>query len=208
MPDPNLSILEEAASKLQALLSDVVFVGGATLGLLISDSGATPIRATDDVDVIAEIATQMEYFDFSERLRDSGFTEELREGAPLCRWFHGDLILDVMPLDKSILGFSNAWYPGALKFCQKVELPSRVSIQAVTATYFLGTKMEAFRSRGNDDYFESHDLEDFISVIDGRSQILDEIAAEDSELRTYLAEATNKLLVEPRFMDALPGYLG
>jgi len=208
MLNPNLLILEEAASKLQVLLNDVVFVGGATLGLFISDSGAAPIRTTEDVDVIAEITTQMEYFDFSERLRDNGFTEDHREGAPLCRWLHGNLILDVMPLEKSILGFSNVWYPSALKFCQQVVLPSHISIQAVTATYFLGTKIEAFRGRGNNDYFGSHDLEDFISVIDGRATILDEIAAVDYELRTYLAEATNKLLIEPRFMDALPGYLG
>jgi hypothetical protein len=208
MPNLNLRLLEEAASKLQALLDDVVFVGGATLGLFITDKGAAPVRATDDVDVIAEITTQMEYFDFSERLRNSGFTEDHREGAPLCRWLHGDLILDVMPLEKSILGFSNVWYPGALEFAQQIELPSRVSIHCVTTTYFLGTKIEAFRGRGNNDFYDSHDLEDFISVIDGRARILDEIASSDVELRIYLAEAASKLIAEPRFMDALPGYLG
>jgi hypothetical protein len=33
--DPNLPLLEEAASKLRPFLDEVVFVGGVTLGLLI-----------------------------------------------------------------------------------------------------------------------------------------------------------------------------
>jgi len=113
MPDSNLLILEDAAQKLRALLDSVVFVGGATLGLLITDTGAAPIRATVDVDVIAEITTRMEYFDFSERLRRNGFTEDARPGAPVCRWLHDGLVLDLMPLDKAVLGFTNRWYGAA-----------------------------------------------------------------------------------------------
>jgi len=53
MPDSNLLLLEEAAARLNALLDEVVFVGGATMSLLITDPGAAPARATIDVDVIA-----------------------------------------------------------------------------------------------------------------------------------------------------------
>jgi hypothetical protein len=55
MPDLNLRLLEEAATKPAPFLSEIVFVGGVTLGLLITDKNAAPIRSTDDVDVIAEI---------------------------------------------------------------------------------------------------------------------------------------------------------
>src|ERR1700688_2792982 len=55
MPDPNLRLLEEAAIKLAPFLQEIVFVGGVTLGLLITDKAAAPIRSTDDVDVIADI---------------------------------------------------------------------------------------------------------------------------------------------------------
>jgi hypothetical protein len=55
MPDPNLRLLEEAATKLTPFLREIVFVGGVTLGLLITDKAAAPIRSTNDVDVIAEI---------------------------------------------------------------------------------------------------------------------------------------------------------
>jgi hypothetical protein len=53
MPDPNLRLLEEAAGKLAPFLREIVFVGGVTLGLLITDKGAAPIRSTNDVDVKA-----------------------------------------------------------------------------------------------------------------------------------------------------------
>ena len=40
MPDPNLRLLEEAAAKLAPFLGEIVFVGGVTLGLLITDKAA------------------------------------------------------------------------------------------------------------------------------------------------------------------------
>ena len=37
MPDPNFALLQEAATKLGPLLNEVVFIGGVTLGLLMTD---------------------------------------------------------------------------------------------------------------------------------------------------------------------------
>ena len=207
MTHPNLELLEIAAVKLRPLLSEIVFVGGCATGLLINDPGAAALRRTYDVDVISEIASYAEYAVFSERLRALGFNEDSRKGAPLCRWQLGDLILDVMPLDASILGFSNRWYPDALRAATEIELSNGLVIRAITAPYFLATKIEAFRGRGNGDYFASHDLEDFIAVIDGRPSLLDEVKTSSSQLRAFLAEAMRRLLGASRFQDALPGYL-
>jgi hypothetical protein len=207
MDFPNLDLLESAAEKLRPLLPEIVFVGGCATGLLISDPGAAPVRRTYDVDVISEIVSYADYAVFSERLRALGFTEDSREGAPLCRWQHGELVLDVMPLDASILGFSNRWYADALRTAVAVELPSGLQLKAITAPYFLGTKIEAFRGRGHDDYFGSHDLEDFITVIDGRPSLLQEVGEASPDLRAFLAEAVRGLLSASRFLDALPGHL-
>ena len=206
MPDANLLPLEEAASRLGTLLDDVVFVGGATLALLITDPGAAPVRATVDVDVIAEITTYMEYFDFSERLRQRGFKEDSGEHPLNCRWIHGKLILDVMPTENGILGSINRWYKDALKLAQIVSLPSGTAIRVIDVPHFLGTKFEAFRGRGNHDFSASRDLEDVVAVIDGREVILEELAAAPPELRRYLAEAVGQLLSESRFLEVLPGY--
>ena len=61
--------------------------------------------------------------------------------------------------------------------------------------------------RGGRDYFASHDLEDVISVIDGRSELLEEVRATSDDLHAYLALEFIALLRDSRFIDALPGQL-
>ncbi len=207
MPDPNLPLLEEAATKLAPFLREIVFVGGVTLGLLITDKAAAPIRSTDDVDVIAEILTYVDYIAFSERLRKAQFTEDTSEEPLTCRWFHGKLKLDVLALSKEVLGYTNLWYERALTHAGSFVLPSGQAIRVITAPYFLGTKMEAFRGRGQEDFLASHDLEDFVAVIDGRSTILEEVADSPGDVREYLADAAGSLLSESRFLDAVPGFV-
>lgn len=53
----NVGLLELAAKHLGGLLSEVAFVGGATVELWITDDAAPEFRPTDDVDVIVEITT-------------------------------------------------------------------------------------------------------------------------------------------------------
>src|ERR1700727_330699 len=109
MPNPHLELLELAAERWRQLLPEIVFVGGCATGLLIEDPAAAPVRGTYDVDIIAEIGSYAEYTVFSERLRGLGFKEDSREDAPLCRWTHGALTLDVMPLDSQVLGLSRRY---------------------------------------------------------------------------------------------------
>lgn len=102
--------LEIAAELLGPLLDEVVFVGGATVHLWLTEPGAPPARATEDVDVICEVASRTEYYWLGEKLRERGLQEAA--GAPvLCRWQSAEprLILDVMPTDAEIIGFSNPW---------------------------------------------------------------------------------------------------
>ncbi|MFO0016777.1 MAG: hypothetical protein ACK52U_09500, partial [Synechococcaceae cyanobacterium] len=79
--------------------------------------------------------------------RQRGFQEDSRPGAPLCRWCADDLVLELMPTQGEILGFSNRWYPLALDTAQLQGLPSGRSIRIVTAPVFLAAKLEAFRVR-------------------------------------------------------------
>jgi hypothetical protein len=89
-------------------------VGRAT-GLLLIDAASPAPRPTLDVDAIAGVTSYSEYVTLSERLRNLGFSEDVREGAPVCRWVSGALIFDVMPRDEKVLGSSNRWYDEALK---------------------------------------------------------------------------------------------
>lgn len=204
MSDPNLPLLEDAVRKLAPFLGEIVFVGGVTLGLLITDEAAAPIRGTTDVDVIAEILTYADYIAFSERLREAHFTEDTEL---TCRWHNGALTLDVLALNKEVLGFTNAWYEPALRHASTVNLPGGQMIRVITAPFFLATKMEAFKGRGRMDFQASHDLEDFVAVIEGRETLLQEVAESPRVLRNYLAEAAKSLLAESRFLDVLPGFV-
>src|SRR6266404_4514567 len=57
MPSANLELLKQVAKRLGSLLPEVVFVGGCTTELFITDEAAPEVRPTFDVDVIAEITS-------------------------------------------------------------------------------------------------------------------------------------------------------
>jgi hypothetical protein len=206
MPNSNIELLKEVAKRLGPLLNEVVFVGGCTTGLFITDEAAADVRPTFDVDAIAEIRSYADYATFSERLRSLGFREDISKGAPLCRWLIDDMKLDVMPIEGKILGFTNRWYGAAMDAAQEIELEPGLRIRVVTAPYFIATKLEAFRGRGRGDYASSHDLEDLLAVVDGRNEIVEEIA-DVGNLRTYIADQFRTLLETPAFIDSLPSYL-
>ncbi len=207
MPDSNLEQLVAAAQLLRPLLGELVFVGGSVTGLLIADEAAGNPRTTLDVDAIAEITSYAEYAAFGDRLRALGFAEDTTEGAPLCRWVHSGTILDVMPLDGRILGFSNRWYRAAMDAATTRRLSEDLEIRVVTAPFFLATKLEAFKGRGKGDFFGSRDLEDLVFIVDGRATLVAEVQAETAELRAYIRAEISKLLAKAGFLDALPGYL-
>ena len=203
----NLEILLQAVNHLGPLVDDMVFLGGCATGLLLTDPAAPPIRATIDVDVIVGVGSLSEYYALSDQLRARGFREDTSEDAPLCRWVAEDVILDVMPIDEKILGFSNQWYTPAMQQAGEVELSTGQKIKMVTAPYFLATKMEAFYGRGGGDYLSSHDMEDLLAVIDGRPGIVEEIASCDIDLRSYLAKQFSQLVNDKSFIEAIPGHL-
>ena len=169
--NPNLQILEMAVAYLGPLADDMVFLGGCATGLLLTDVAAPPIRVTQDVDVITEVASLGDYQRLSGRFRKKGFKEDQSPDAPICRWVAADVVLDVMPPRPEILGFGNEWYQPALDAAVVVTLPSGKSIRMVTAPYFLATKLAAFDTRGKDDYVMSHDMEDIIAALDLRGAI-------------------------------------
>lgn len=205
--NPNLEILEAAVELLGELADRLVFLGGCATGLLLTDVAAPPIRATQDVDVITEVATMAEYYQLAERLREGGFQEDTSEDAPICRWKAGGLLLDVMPTDPQLLGFGSKWYQKAFEAATLQTLPSGKRIHMITGPYFLACKLAAFKSRGEGDYLMSHDMEDIVAVLDGRPEVVRETRQARITLRQHLGESFQALLESPRFHEALSGHL-
>jgi hypothetical protein len=128
----SIALLETACAALGDLISEIVFVGGATVGLWITDPAAPEPGPTKDVDVIVEVATRREYNSFERRLREHRFRQDQQSGI-VCRWLHAEsgLILDAMPTDASILGFTNRWHVAAVPHALERELPSRTRVKHV-----------------------------------------------------------------------------
>ncbi|HMD17096.1 MAG TPA: nucleotidyl transferase AbiEii/AbiGii toxin family protein [Terriglobales bacterium] len=204
--NPNAELLLSAVEKLVPLLDQIVFVGGCATGMLITDPGAAPVRPTVDVDAIVEIASYTELMALEDRLRQLGFEQPHVDGAPLCRWMHGDVILDLMPTDPKILGFSSRWYPQALASPETRSVGGH-QIRLISAPHFLATKLEAFHGRGQFDYGRSRDVEDIVTVVDGRAEIIAEVEQAAPSLQQYLSAEFASLLTERDFLEALPGHL-
>jgi predicted nucleotidyltransferase len=74
------------------------------------------------------------------------------------------------------------------------ELPSGQSIRVVPPPHLIATKLEAFADRGRDDPLASKDFEDITLLVDGREELIPEIAGATEELRRFLSLGMNELL--------------
>jgi predicted nucleotidyltransferase len=207
LDDPNRLILSRVATALGDLRESVVFVGGCSTGLLVTAIRAQTIRPTDDVDMVAQAATAREYHEVEALLGERGFVHDMSADAPICRWRYQGIAVDLMPSETSVLGFANRWYPLAINSAQRVTLEEDIVIRLIAAPVFIATKFEAFQDRGNGDFLMSHDLEDIITVVDGRVSLIEEVGQAPGDLREALAFNFRKLLAADDFLDALPGHL-
>ena len=205
------ALLERAAAVLGSVADPIVFVGGATIHLWITEPGAPPARTTDDVDVICEVAGYGNYQLLADRLREAGLHEALNE-AVTCRWRDPatGLAIDVMPTDEAVLGFSNRWYPRAVETAVERSLPSGRAIRAARPPVLVATKLAAWRGRGRGDALRSLDVHDVVALFNGRPELGTELATEEADLRMYVAAELEALGAEPYFdyviQDAVSTY--
>jgi hypothetical protein len=80
-------------------------------------------------------------------------------------------------------------------------------LRLISPVAFFVTKHVAFCDRGDGDFYASHDLEDLITVVDGRERIVDEVDRAPEGLRNYVRDAVRAWLTLPAFDEALPGHL-
>ena len=201
------AMIQQVAERLGPLRPKVVFLGGSATGFHITDKAEPEIRATKDVDIIVEVTSIVGYHKLEITLRELGFFQKMQEDDPICRWYIDDVMVDVMPTDENILGFSNRWYLPAIKNSVTIELEPNLEIQIVTAPYFIGTKLEAFFGRGRGDYLTSHDMEDIIILINGRVEILEDIKNSEPDLKNFIINSLQGFLEDELFLEALPGHL-
>jgi predicted nucleotidyltransferase len=200
-------MLSLAARGLGPLKDEVVFVGGATIELYLAGQPALQVRATDDVDCVIEVAARTGYHRLEEKLRGRGFRHPMDEKALICRWEYRGILVDVMPLDGGVLGFTNRWYPEGFEYSQPANLPDGQEIRIFSLPYLVASKLEAFKGRGRDDFMGSSDMEDIVTLIDGTEDFGKEIEQAQASVKRYLQDSFRALLADGRFLDALTGHL-
>src|ERR1700744_2177666 len=136
-----LVMLETVAKALgDDLRGRLVFVGGCTTALFITDEITLEgVRATDDVDLIVDLVGRAQWAQLQEQLRQKGFAESPEDDV-ICRMRLGDLKVDLMPDDESILGFSNRWYAKGIETAVNHLLTDTITIKRLPPELFLATK--------------------------------------------------------------------
>jgi len=196
----SLEMLITVASALgDELLKDVAFLGGCTTGLLITDKfSKEAVRFTDDVDLVTHVVGYPGWLKFQKRIRERGFKESMEDDIN-CRMRLNGLIVDFMPDDEKILGYSNRWYSKALESAEKYELEKGLIIKLITPVFFIATKLEAYKGRGANDPIQSRDLEDILNVVDGRVELANELRKASVEIQKYISVEFEQIIKHPDF---------
>lgn len=197
----NITRIKVVANALAGLKEKTVFVGGATVSLYSTHPAANESRPTDDVDVIVEILKYEQYARFEESLRAVGFSNDL-ESNVICRYRIRGIIVDVMPIDDSALGFSNRWYKEGIEYLNEIDIDGS-KIFIFEAPYFLASKMEAMKSRGMSDLRYSSDFEDIVYLFENRSELPGEMLNTQKSVKKYLQTEFRTLLSLPIIEEAV-----
>jgi predicted nucleotidyltransferase len=182
----------------------VMFVGGTALALFDFDEHVS-IRPTLDVDCVVDARSLRDYYAFVERLRARVFGPCSDEGAPLCRLVVDGIRVDVMGTVDTPVGPTNRWYADALATAHAVSL-SDMTVRTITPLLFVATKLEAFHSRGEGRFVDSHDLEDLLTVIACMPDVRDAIDAAASNAARSIREELLSLAALESFRDAVWGH--
>ncbi len=197
--------IKAIATLLGELNKEVVFVGGATVALYVPEPAASETRPTDDVDIVVEIATYADYTQIEKQLLACGFQQDVYSPV-ICRYKVQGIIVDVMTTI-NILGFSNRWYPEGFKTAIEIGIDQQTIIKIFSVGYFIASKIEAFRSRGNGDYRLSTDFEDIVYIFENRKTIQEDLETTNGALRVYLQGQFRIFLADKNIEEGISAHL-
>lgn len=198
--------LKAVAKALGSLGEPFVFVGGAVVSLYAPRGTTLEQRPTDDVDVVVELASYGSYTQLDERLRQAGFQNDVMSKV-IYRYRVQGISVDVMPTEPEILGFSNQWYPEGFRYAEDHALDTALTIRLFTPVYFVASKLEAFKGRGEGDFWGSSDFEDLVYVFDNAPDLDQRLKEGSLAVQAYLHEEFTQLLNNPDVEDGILGHV-
>jgi hypothetical protein len=201
-----LKRIVHVAQRLESYVQDVVFVGGAVVALYADDPAADEVRPTEDIDIVVELTTYKEYSRFEEIIRGLGFVNDT-ESSVLCRYRIDGLVVDIMPVDEAVLGFTNRWYKEGVKESIQYEINPSTTIRIMSFPYFIAAKIEAHRSRGGTDLRTSTDFEDIVYLFDNRLEPLQDLLQAPGDVRNYLIAQISNFLLDSNLEEGIYSHL-
>jgi predicted nucleotidyltransferase len=190
----NLKVVERVATSLEELNDEVIYVGGAVVSLYVTDEGAEQPRPTKDVDISVQISSYSQM----DRLREILATKKIYPATTetiLYRFSLEDILIDFIPYEETSLGPTNRWLKPGFNVAYPVAI-GKTEIKILPVSWFLATKWEAYKNRGNDPR-TSHDFEDIIYVIDNNLNLVNETYKTDAKVKKFLIEICKEILQHP-----------
>lgn len=188
----NITRIKAVHNALGELAPEIIFVGGAVVSLY-ADRPYDDTRPTDDIDIVVELLDYTGYAALEEKLREKGFVNDI-ESKIICRYKINGIIVDVMPVSEKILGFTNKWYAPGFKLANNFKIDNHHTVKIFPVIYFVASKLEAFKNRGNNEGRTSSDFEDIIFVLNYSNSIWEELQTADEAVKQYLKDEFKKLL--------------
>jgi hypothetical protein len=197
--NPNEELFKRILKEIEPIIDEIVFVGGITTFMYLPEN-TVDLRTTTDVDATVDVGV-VKFQQIELTLLNLGFQPdpEVR-----CRHIKDDLILDLMPADQAILGFSNQWYKAGIEHATKQTI-GMYDIKILPIEYFFASKIEAFKGRGNNDFYSSKDMEDIVSVLSGRVGVLDDLENAAADVCNFVRTHFGKFLLTSEFDQTLRG---
>lgn len=197
----NRGIIRKIAHALGDLNDQVIYVGGATVGLYINDPAADDLRPTKDLDISLSIATLVELEQMRLYLYAKGFIQTA-EDPVTCRFRYDDIRVDVM--NTTTIGWApaNPWfYPG---YYRKVRFEvDGTFVYILPISYFLASKFAAYNNRGYGEPRTSHDFEDIVYVLDNRTDIIEQLLHCPEDVKPFLNAEFEDMLVNRAKQEAI-----
>jgi predicted nucleotidyltransferase len=187
----------------------VVFIGGAIAPLLQKDPPFTGPRPTKDVDAIVVTVSYSDSEAFFEGLRRRGFRQG-EVGAHAHSWLapgEERLKFDVVPAGNHFGASGNVWDEVVISTAVDLEIRPGLWIRHASAPGFIALKLGAFRDRGAQDPFGSHDLEDIMALLASRPEVATEVRETEESLRDYVAEGVRAIFVREEIHDLISAHL-
>lgn len=201
----NISRIKVVYKALDELAKKVVFVGGAAVSLY-ADRAAGEVRPTEDIDILVEIWNYNDYALIDEKLKSKGFQNDVDSGV-ICRYRVQGVIVDVIPTSAEVLGFSNKWYTDGLKEAAHKVIGQDIVLKIFSAPYFIASKLEAYKNRGENDGRTSTDFEDLVFLMNNRTVLFNELANAPRKLKQYLKEEFSILLAQKYLEEWISAHL-